>query len=400
MPHVGVSFANFGPYHLARLRALASELNRSGGRLTAFETAGTQGLYPWRTPRDAEPFDWVTLRPNEVLEDISRSTCVEAIWTALDRDVPDVLMTSGYARPECLAMLNWGRAEGRPVVLMSESQAIDHPRVWWKEAVKRRRVRRYASALVGGPRHRDYLESLGMPADRIAMGYNAVDGHAIAEAAERFRRSSRGRAGLPDSPYFLAVSRFAPEKNLPALVRAFAQYRATVGDERPWDLVLCGGGPGESEIAREIDQSGTAAWVHRPGFLQADELSRWYAFASAFVHPSLLEPWGLVVNEAAACGLPLLVSDRAGCVETFIPLDGVESPTGFRIDGNDIGGMAAALRRVAALTEADRLAMGGRSSAISKLWGPERFAKGAAESIGKALEARPLVKPRVLTRVG
>ena len=46
-------------------------------------------------------------------------------------------------------------------------------------------------------------------------------------------------------------------------------------------------------------QPGNAEAIYRPGFLQADELARWYAHAAAFVHPSLLEPWGLVVNEAA-----------------------------------------------------------------------------------------------------
>ncbi len=70
--------------------------------------------------------------------------------------------------------------------------------------------------------------------------------------------------------------------------------------------------------------------IHLPGFLQAGELPRWYAFASAFVHPSLLEPWGLVVNEAAACGLALLVTDRAGCVDTLVPLG--ERTSGARFD--------------------------------------------------------------------
>src|SRR5947209_2863623 len=134
MRTVAISFTNFGPYHLARLRALAAALGRAGERLVAYETAGTQELYPWRTPREREPFTWVTLFPGGVLEEISRSDCARAMRQALDRDRPDALGVVGYVRPESLAMLAWARARGRPTVLLSESQAVDHRRVWWKEA--------------------------------------------------------------------------------------------------------------------------------------------------------------------------------------------------------------------------------------------------------------------------
>ena len=104
MLRVAVSFANFGPYHLARLRALSLRLLRSGGSLIAYETAGTQDLYPWETSGELEPFDWKTLFPNGALEGISRFSCSDAMRKALDRDRPDVLMTSGYSRPECVAI--------------------------------------------------------------------------------------------------------------------------------------------------------------------------------------------------------------------------------------------------------------------------------------------------------
>lgn len=381
MDTVAISFTNFGPYHLARLRALAALLARSGRRLVAYETAGAQAIYPWTTPREQEPFEWVTLFPDRELEDVSRSACAQSMRQALDRDRPAALGVVGYARPESMAMLHWARAHSVPTVLMSESQAIDHPRVWWKEAVKRRRVRRFSAGLVGGPRHRDYLVSLGMPAERTALGYNAVDGAAFAGLADQYRRDPSGRDGLPAGPYFLVVSRFVPEKNLVRLVRAFSRYRRRAG-ARGWDLVVCGGGPGGRELQRTIAEARLEAAVHLPGFLQADGLARWYAFASAFVHPSLMEPWGLVVNEAAACGLPLLVSDRAGCVETFVP-EGADS-TGLRLDGADVEGMAASLNWMANLPRSEREGMGARAAAIAAEWGPERFAAGTVEALGLA----------------
>src|SRR4029078_13711147 len=113
---------------------------------------------------------------------------------------------------------------------------------------KARRVRRFSSGLVGGPKHRDYLASLGMPREQIVLGDNAVDNRGFASQAARIRRDPEGRRGLPESPYFLVVSRFVPEKNLPRLIRAFAAYREAAPKGQGWDLVLCGDGPGSGGV--------------------------------------------------------------------------------------------------------------------------------------------------------
>jgi glycosyltransferase involved in cell wall biosynthesis len=390
MNTVSVCFTNFGPYHLARLRALAEQLGRSGDRLLAIEVADLEHRYPWTRAEGSEPFEWVTLFPGRALESIPRDQCVRAMTRVLDQKQPDALGIVGYARPESMAALAWARSHRRATILMSESQEIDHPRVWWKEAVKRRRVSRFSAGLVGGPRHRDYLVKLGLPAERIALGYNAVDGDAFAAKAEAARSSADARVGLSDRPYFLAVNRFVPEKNLVALVEAFARYRADAPGELAWDLVLCGDGPNANEVDRAIAASGLGRSIHRPGFLQANEMAPWLAFASAFVHPSLMEPWGLVVNEAAACGLPLLVSDRAGCVETFVPEPA--GTTGRRFDPRDPLELAGALAWMAGLPDDERQGMGRRAAEVARDWGPDRFASGTIEALGLAASDRNAIR--------
>lgn len=379
---LAISFTNLGPYHLARLRAAAILLSRQGGTLTAYETASVERLYPWQVAPREEPFRRVVLFPDRALEDIPSGECAMAIEEALERDRPDAVAATGYVRPEALAAARWARRTGRASILLSESQEIDRPRPWWKEAVKRRRMRLFDSALVGGESHRAYLETLGMPRSRIALGYNAVDNVAYAARAQASRRSPEGRAGLPDRPYFLSVCRFAREKNLPSLVDAYARYRRAVGEGSAWDLVLCGGGPEADEVARAIARSGAGGSIHRPGFLQADRLSPWYAFASAFVLASRSEPWGLVVNEAAACGLPLLVSDRAGAAGTLVP-DPVGT-TGMRFDPTRVASIAGALQWMASRTGEEREEMGRRAAEEVARWGPERFASGLIEALGIA----------------
>jgi glycosyltransferase involved in cell wall biosynthesis len=381
-----VCFTNFGPYHLARLRALAARLEARGDRLIAYEVSGSERTYPWERSQRDESFRWLTLFPDRALEILEPTTCRQAMRAALDRDQPDALGIVGYARPESVAAARWARRYGRPAILMSESQAMDRPRVWWKEIIKRRRVGWFDSALVGGPRHRQYLTQLGMPADRIAMGYNAVDNAYFAGEAQKARRSPAGRSGLPAAPYFLTVCRFVPEKNLIRLIQAFARYREQSDMRTAWDLVICGDGLGVANVNDAVSRSGCAQAIHLPGFLQVYDLPRWYAHAAAFVLPSLSEPWGLVVNEAAACGLPLLVSNRAGCVDTLVPHHAAS--TGGRFDPYDIEELTTKLSWVATSPEPERQAMGRRAAETVADWGPERFARGALEALKLAQGAR------------
>jgi 1,2-diacylglycerol 3-alpha-glucosyltransferase len=381
-----VSFTNFGPYHLARLRALANRLAEDGNRLIAYEVADRERTYPWGRTRLAEPFTWITLFPDRELETIEPAACRWAMRQALERDQPDALALVGYARPESMAAAHWARRRGVPAILMSESQAVDRPRRWWKELIKTRRVRQFDAGFVGGPSHRDYLIELGMPPDRIALGYNAVDNDYFAASADSWRKIPQGASDIPGDSYFLAVCRFAPEKNLVRLIRAFARYREQSNPMTAWDLVLCGDGPQAAEVHDVITRTGTESVIHRPGFLQADQLSRYYARAAAFVLPSLSEPWGLVVNEAAASGLPLLVSSRAGCADTLVPSP--EGTTGGRFDPLDVEEMTTKLAWMAALGGEDRRAMGRRAAQVVSAWGPDRFARGAMEAVEFARAAQ------------
>jgi len=382
---LSVCFTNFGPYHLARLRALASRLGEQGDRLIAYEVAGRERRYPWGPSRRDEPFAWTTLFPDRILETIEPADCRRAMVERLERDRPDGLGIVGYVRPESMAAARWANRHGRPAILMSESHRIDRPRAWWKELIKKRRLSRFDAALAGGPAHRDYLANLGMHPARVALGYNAVDNDFFANEARLWRENPFGRSGLPSAPYFLTVCRFVPEKNLVGLVRAFADYRRHSAASGAWDLVLCGDGPGEAAVADAIARSGCGPAIHRPGFLQADSLPRWYAHAGAFVLPSLSEPWGLVVNEAAASGIPLLVSTHAGCTPTLVPEP--EGTTGGRFDPLDHEAIKIKLAWMASLADESRRAMGRRAAEVVSHWGPDRFARGLMEALELARTA-------------
>jgi len=178
------------------------------------------------------------------------------------------------------------------------------------------------------------------------------------------------------------------------LIEAFADYRNRPVSGRRWDLVLCGDGPQADLIKQAITRSGHPEAIHRPGFLQADALCRWYAHAAAFVLASLSEPWGLVVNEAASTGLPLLVSDRAGCAATLVPKP--EGTTGAQFNPLDVEEIAHKLTWLSLLSQDERRAMGQRAVEVVSHWGPDRFAQGAVEAINLAVRAPRSPKLRLL----
>jgi glycosyltransferase involved in cell wall biosynthesis len=139
-----------------------------------------------------------------------------------------------------------------------------------------------------------------------------------------------------------------------------------------------------------------------PGFKQYPELPAYYGLASAFVHASTTEQWGLVVNEAMASGLPVLVSNRCGCATDLVQ----EGVNGFTFDPYSVEAIAHAMQRVWQMEDGELKKMGAQSARIITNWGPERFATGLEAAARKAIEVGPrrmnwrqrLVLPALINR--
>jgi glycosyltransferase involved in cell wall biosynthesis len=122
-----------------------------------------------------------------------------------------------------------------------------------------------------------------------------------------------------------------------------------------------------------------------PGFIQYPDLPEYYARAGAFVHASTTEQWGLVVNEAMASGLPVLISNSCGCAQDLVQ-DGVN---GFTFDPTDVHQLAGLMASLSAFQSFRVSEFGAASRAIISDWGPERFAQGMKAAAECALKAGP-----------
>ena len=390
---LAVVFHRLGPYHHARLRAAAA-----GGTLVAIEQSGRDHVYAWDTVDGADGFERVTLFPDVDTRDLPAGVLERRMGAALDAAQPDVVGVVSWSAPGALAALGWCIRRRRPAVMLTSSQYLDAPRAAWKEALKARVLALCGAALVGGVRQVDYLTRLGFAPDSVFKGYNVVDNAFFASRAAAARANApaiRRRLELP-LRYFLCVSRLVELKNHHALLAAFARYRAAVGDAS-WHLVLLGDGSARARILEAITHLGLADVVHLPGFKQYDELPPYYALAGACVLPSLIETWGLVVNEAMACGIPALVSNRCGCAPELI----VEGVTGFTFDPADVPALGELLGRVAG-AQTDPAALGIAAARRIARFGPDAFAAGlwrAAEAAAVSGWRRPVPFSGLLLRL-
>ena len=320
--HLAILTRQIGHYHDARYRGAAAALSN----VTVVSTAN-QGGFAEFLARDIGGYSVERLFPDRAAYDaaVGEGHLSSVLEATLDGIAPDALAVSGWTTPESVAAISWGRRHGIPIVLMSETQADDAARSFFREAIKRRIVSLCDAALVGGPPQADYAARLGISPQHIHFGYNAVDNDHFAKGAAAARADAdavKATHSLPER-YVLASARFIEKKNLPALVTGYAQAVATATGPTP-DLVILGDGPTRDAIRAAAAAGGVATRVHMPGFRGYDVLPAYYGLADAFAHVSTVEQWGLVVNEAMAAGLPVIVSTPCGVGRTVVT-DGIRA---------------------------------------------------------------------------
>ncbi|TML95109.1 MAG: glycosyltransferase [Actinobacteria bacterium] len=279
------------------------------------------------------------------------------IFAALRGSRPHVVVVSGWSTFAAQAAVAWCRLRRVPYVLHVESHDLER-RAAWRRAVKGavvpRLVRRAASVLAVGTAARDSLLAYGARPERVRTFADTVDVPAWIERADGLARQRSD-----DEVVVLCVARLVPDKGVDVLVRAIAE----AGDER-LRLVVAGGGSEAARLAELADELGVRLTIR--GDLAEDALAQEYVDADVFALLSWHEPWAVVVNEAAASGLPLVLSDRVGAARDLLR----EGENGFLVPAGDVFAAAAGLRRLADDPELRR-ALGARSRELVRGWGYE-----------------------------
>lgn len=298
-------------------------------------------------------FDWDTDLTSGFrhvfLENVSRrpgitrfSGCdTPSIGNVLAADKVDVLAVYGWHLKSYLQAAKAGRSLGIPVMVRTDSH-LDTPRPLMKRGVKAiihsLFLRQFDVFLPTGTRSARYLRHYWVPESQIHVVPYCIDVEAFTSAAAH-ARSERGRlraefGAAAGERIVLFVGKLIGLKDIPILIEAVARLSASGKAIR---LLVVGSGPLAGELAAMANARSLAASF--VGFVNQTRMPAVYAAADVLVLPSYSETWGLVVNEAFACGLPAIVSDRVGCAPDLI-MDGL---TGTVVPAGDVEALAKAL---------------------------------------------------------
>jgi len=262
---------------------------------------------------------------------------------ALRQASPQAILCGGYNYIASWQALMWAHFRNIPFLLWSESNRYDarsgHAIV---EVLKAEFIQNCDGFVVPGRSAEEYLVAHNIRQNRIFTAPNAVDNDlfcSLAEVARQGATALRRELDLPNR-YILFVGRLVPEKGVFELLQAYATLDHDL--RRQVGLVFVGDGACRAELQKQASTL-TEGTIKFPGFAQREQLPAYYALAEMLVLPTYTDTWGLVVNEAMACGLPVIVSRVAGCVSDLIQ----EKQTGWVIEPKDVSSLKSAMVNLA-----------------------------------------------------
>ncbi len=336
-----------GDYHRARVKEVAKLLGSEN--VFSADLGSGDGIYQWdNTDANAHHFVLSSTPVDQV--DI-KSTILHWKQIITQNNITHICIP-GYGRKIYRKMLIESKKMGLQTLMFAESWypgklPFDIIKgIWLKPKVDVF----FVSGIRAAQHFRDRLK---LDKKKIIEGYSVVDNNHF----------STGKTTKENKPTLLCVARFAPEKNLQMLIEAFME--STLSQQ--WQLKIVGGGPLKESLHQSISNNQNIV-LH--DWLSYNELPDLYASASAFILPSQFEPWGLVVNEAMAAGLPILLSEEVGALPDLLEV-GVNGLK-FNIDKQEL---INSLNQLSDISTEDRSKMGQRSLEIIKNYSCETWAE-------------------------
>ncbi|MBV9064612.1 MAG: glycosyltransferase [Methylobacteriaceae bacterium] len=300
---------NFGPTHLDRCEAVARAYGPAV-EVVGLELSASSETYEW-TSGDADAFTKITLSASP----FSRKPA----WRQIVLLAREVIRRRGatfffchYEKPAVFASAVLARILGQRAFVMNDSKFDDYARSLWRELLKSLLYAPYAGAIVASRRAAEYVRFLGIKAQSTLGGYNTISVKRVRDLA------ARGARGVPFSDRdFIIIARLVEKKNISLALQAFALYRAASSNQSR-NLIICGSGPLEFSLRQLARDLGIEARVSFLGFQQSEAVCPLLSDALALILPSTEEQFGLVVAEARALSVPVIISSRCGAADSLV----------------------------------------------------------------------------------
>lgn len=305
------------------------------------------------------------------------------LWRLL-RARPDAIISGGFSIPSFYALLCCKLIGAKLIIYSDGTPAYEKGLGWPQRAARKVLVPRVSAFIAKSRPAAERFEELGAKG-RIFLAPHTANLAPLLAIGESRRWSDNAELRL------LSVGRLIPRKGIRHLIRALAAMRPV---RRPVSLKIVGSGPQEAEL-RTLAQSLGVRGISFAGFVDQNELPAHYAAADAFVFPTLEDPYGIVLLEAAASGLALIASEHAGATQDFVR----DGESGMIFNPLDERALA---ERIAKLADCPRLVreLGLAAHGVARLRTPDRTAEKYVSAImavaaGKVKPPGQWTKPKM-----
>lgn len=254
------------------------------------------------------------------------------------------ILTLGWNKVLFWQAIWWGQRSGAALYLRAESNLLHH-QPWWVKAAKAilfpMLFRQFRAFLAIGKFNRELYHHYGVPEENVFMAPYCVDNDFFARNSSKQRKNAeilRQNLGISnDQTVFLFAAKFINRKRPLDIIQT-----AKLINRQDLHVIMVGDGPLLPKCRELIGRNGLNN-IHLLGFKNQSELPLYYAAADVLILPSEFETWGLVINEAMACGLPCIVSDGCSAAADMI----IEGETGYIYPVGDINRLATLMAKIA-----------------------------------------------------
>ncbi len=234
---------------------------------------------------------------------------------------PDVINVTGYAVDISISLsCFFGKMLGKTIVISNESVSLNNSNNKLTEYFKKKIISTASGFICFGTLAKEYMIKLGAkPAQILEDKAAVIDDIAIKKQYDNASIETLKKYNIITEHNFIFVGRFIKEKNLESLLNTFNRFNK--GDGKDWGLILLGDGILKNNLKQQVENEK----INNVYFLPAvswDYVSPHFKLAKVLILPSKFEPWGLVVNEAMTCGLPIIISKNCGCWPDLIDKNG------------------------------------------------------------------------------